>query len=359
MIRNSGITFQDIFNWAFGLIGMIPYLLAVYVLIGANVNVTNTLLVMALAAFCSHLLGLLLLRKQGENLRSLSRKTVQIVDSRRFEQIDFAEKLPAELFDLARSFNSVLSDMEKTRSSYREAASKILAYAKDIDKYQKKLADEAMVRAGLSRYVGQNVLEHIMRDEMHMPLQTVNREVTILFADIRSFTTLSEHMPPKQVITMLNEYFDAMVDIIFQHEGVLDKFIGDELMALFGLVGSPENGPINAVKAALAMQKKLASMMSVRSSLGWPVFKVGVGINTGDVVVGNVGSKNRMDYTVIGDSVNIAARFEQSAEGGTVVIGETTKQRCPPLLQVEPKGSVQVRNRVDPVSCYEVIGLGP
>jgi adenylate cyclase len=357
MIRNSGITFQELFNWAFGLIGMIPYLLAVYVLVGANVNITTTLLVMALAAFCSHLLGLLLLRKQGDNLRALSRRTVQIVDSKSFEQIDFPEELPAELFDLARSFNTVLSNMERTRASYREITSKILLYAKDIDKYQKKLADEATIRTGLSRYVGQNVLEHIMRDEMHLPLQTVNREVTILFADIRSFTTLSEHMPPKQVITMLNEYFDAMVDIIFEHEGVLDKFIGDELMALFGLVGSPENGPANAVRAGLAMQEQLARMMAVRGSLGWPVFKVGIGINTGEVVVGNVGSKNRMDYTVIGDAVNIAARFEQSAEGGKVVIGETTKLRCPPSLKAEPMGSVQVRNRIDPVSCYEVISL--
>ena len=355
MMRQNGTTVQDVFNWVFGLMGLIPYLLAVYILIKMNIDITEGILIVALAAFASHLLGLFLLRKQSDYLRELSQKTLNIADTKAIERIDLAGNLPRELFDLASSFNVMMEDMESTRSNYREATTKMLLYAKDIEGYQKKLENEAIIRSRLSRYVGHNVVEHIMNAEGDLPLQNVIREVTILFADIRSFTTLSEHMLPEEVITMLNEYFDAMANVIFEHDGVLDKFIGDELMAVFGVVGSAEDAAANAVKAALAMQEKVGLLMLTRLGQKLPVFQVGVGINTGEVVIGNVGSKNRMDYTVIGDAVNVAARFEQIAEGGMVVIGERTRMQCPSSLQVASKGGVRVRNRNEPVNCYEVI----
>ena len=155
---------------------------------------------------------------------------------------------------------------------------------------------------------------------------------------------------------MLNEYFDGMVEIIFRHQGVLDKFVGDELMAVFGLLGQAERGPENAIAAAREMQSHLNLLMAERQMLGKPVFGVGIGINSGPVVVGNVGSQNRMDYTVIGDAVNVASRLQQMAEGGTVLIGEATRCRLPPHLHVVERGEVKVRNRVDPVQCYALAG---
>jgi len=357
VIRQSGTTLQDIFNLAFGLIGLIPYLLAVYLLIGFDVDITTGLMMMAATAFCSHLLGLLLLRKQGEKLHKLSQQAARLADFKSGERIDFSGKVPEELFDLTSSFNTMIDKMEKSRANQREATTKIMLYARDIADYQKKLEDEVIIRARLARYVGGNVVERIMRAEGDLPLQNINCDVTILFADIRSFTALSEQMSPEQVITMLNEYFDAMANIIFEHDGVLDKFIGDELMAVFGPLGTPEEAPANAVKAALAMQDKVAQLMVEHGNSGLPVFEIGIGINTGDVVIGNVGSKHRMDYTVIGDAVNVAARFEQIAEGGKVVIGETTRRQCESALKVESMGKVKVRNRSEPVSCYQVVGV--
>jgi adenylate cyclase len=345
---------QQIINWAFSLMGLIPYLLVVYIVVVMDIPVTTDLLVVALCIFLSHLLGLVLLRRNGSTLVELVTRVRKAVTSKSAVSIDIRGSKPKEVADLEQSFNSMLEETEGLRSNFREMTTKMMLYTKDIEGYQERLQEEAVMRARMNRYVPQNVVDQLLKTEGDLPAQHYSQEVTVLFADIRSFTTLSENMTPEEVITMLNEYFDDMVEIIFRHQGVLDKFVGDELMAVFGLLGENEQGPENAIRAAMEMQERLRMLNAERRVQGKPVFRVGIGINSGPVVVGNVGSKNRMDYTVIGDTVNVAARLEQIAAGGMVLIGEATRRKLPADMRAVEKGEIKVRNRTDPVKCYAV-----
>jgi len=350
----SGI--REIITWAFSLLGLIPYLLAVYLVISLHVSLTEGLLMVAAAGLVSHLLGLMLLRRSSDQLCELVARVHQAMGAKVATAIEVDKRAPNELVDLSLSFNTLLSELEKVRRNYREVTTKMILYSKDLENYQQRMKEEALLRARLGRYVSNSVVEQLVQQDAGLPMENVSREATILFADVRAFTTLSEKMAPEEVITMLNEYFDEMVGIIFRHQGVLDKFVGDELMAVFGVLGNgSESSAESAIHAAVAMQQQLKEIMRARRWQGKPVFEVGIGINTGMVVVGNVGSENRMDYTVIGDAVNIAARLEQMAEGGTVLIGERTREYVPIGMQVVEKGEIKLRNRGSPVKCYEVI----
>jgi class 3 adenylate cyclase len=347
---------QQVINWAFSLLGLIPYLLTIYIVVAMDLPVTQDLLVVASAIFLSHLFGLILLRRYGGTLVELGNRVHKAVTSKSPVTIDIHGSKPKEVADLERAFNAVFEETEGLRRNFREMTTKMMLYTKDIEGYQERLQEEAVLRARMNRYVPQNVVDQLLKVEGDLPAPHYSREVTVLFADIRSFTALSENMTPEEVIAMLNEYFDDMVEIIFRHHGILDKFVGDELMAVFGLLGQAEFGAENAIRAGMEMQERLRMLMAERRMQGQPVFRVGIGINTGPVVVGNVGSKNRMDYTVIGDTVNVAARLEQIAAGGMVLIGEATRQRLPEGLQAVEKGEIKVRNRADPVRCYAVLG---
>src|SRR5262249_7765169 len=153
----------------------------------------------------------------------------------------------------------------------------------------------------------------------------VSQRVTMLFADIRGFTTLSERKTPKEIVTLLNVYFERAATEIFRNNGALDKFIGDGIMALFGAPKPSEEDPINAVKTAIGLQRVVEELNHELAAQGADYeMKIGVGINTGDVIAGYIGSQLRTDYTVIGDAVNLAARLESNAKGGEILIGAET-----------------------------------
>jgi len=344
---------------SYSLIGFIPYLLALYLVLYLDIEIDTTVLVIALVALLAHLSGFMVIRKFGKQLQSVRDKTGKAVTADHKFSIEMDDSAPDELVSIVQHFNAMLAESERSSKSFQEMTTRMMLYARDIEKYQQRLRAESTSRSRLSRYVDHNLVETILNNKEDTLLQNRRREATILFADIRSFTAISEHMAPEEVIGMLNAYFDAMVQIVFHHDGVLDKFVGDELMATFGLLGDSEQGPVNAVKAAVAMQNRIKTLMSEFRLKGYPVFEVGVGINTGDVVMGSVGSKNRMDYTVIGDTVNVAARLEQMAEGGSIVVGEVTYQLCQPLIAMNPKGEIKVKNRQTPVKCYQVCVSAP
>ena len=203
--------------------------------------------------------------------------------------------------------------------------------------------------------MGQNLLDRLIVSKDEILFENERREVTILFADIRSFTSMSERMPVEEIVSMLNIFFSAMVDVIFRHNGVLDKFIGDEIMAIFGPPFSENTSPCsNAVKAAIEMQKGAETIMQSRKYLGRETFEIGIGINTGDVILGNVGSRNRMDYTVIGDSVNTAARLQAVAKGGEIIIGAKTYEKIKDQFSVKKGGKIKLKNKKKPVVYYKV-----
>jgi len=351
-------TFKDIELITYSLLGLIPYMLAVYFAVQLEGSPSQMFLVIAAAALASHLLGLSFIHNFGIRLQLLGDRMAAGAAAKKKAPISLDEELPSELANLMHHFNATLSELVASDRNYREAITRMMLYAKDVENYQHKLTEEALLRQHLSRYLNSGLVEQVMLSDQELLLQNRKAEVSVLFADIRSFTTLSEHMPPEQVIGMLNEYFEALTAVVFAYDGVLDKFVGDELMAVFGLTGGDDCGATAAVHAAMAMQETVSLLMEGFREQGRSTFEVGIGINTGEVVVGNVGSKNRMDYTVIGDVVNVAARLEQVAKGGEVVISERTISCCSLKLRTVQQGEIQVRNREEPVGAYQVIETG-
>jgi len=171
------------------------------------------------------------------------------------------------------------------------------------------ISDVSKVKNTFKRYVSKQVVDELLGDDGKLNLGGEQREVTILFTDIRGFTSMSEKMKPERVVTTLNEYFSDMIDIVFKNNGTLDKIIGDELMVLYGAPISGDNDTVRAVETAVEMQHKIKELNIDRKKRKEPPILVGAGINKGLVVSGNIGSRDLMDYTVIGDTVNVASRL--------------------------------------------------
>ena len=182
------------------------------------------------------------------------------------------------------------------------------------------------------------------------------RETTMLFADIRGFTAMSEEYSPHDVVDMLNEYFELMVEIVFRHEGTLDKLVGDEIMALFGSPVAHADDPVRAVRAALEMQSALKKFNLVRKPRGWPPVHIGIGINTGDVVAGYLGSSRALAYTVIGDPVNSCSRLCEQAREGQILVSEFTAAKLNDRFVLQELPSVAVKGKALPLTVFEVMG---
>src|SRR5205085_2692382 len=160
--------------------------------------------------------------------------------------------------------------------------------------YARELEHEATQRAQLARFLSPALVEQAARGAIDLEKGGKLTELTILFMDIRGFTAMSERMPPQEVVSMLNEYFEIMVDVVFDHGGILDKFIGDAIMALFGAPVNKPDDPMHGVQAAVAMQRKLAELNAARVAADKPPIKAGIGVHTGTVVVGNMGSSKAL-----------------------------------------------------------------
>lgn len=220
----------------------------------------------------------------------------------------------------------------------------------------KQIREEERIRDRLERYHSPQIIEMILKggqetlDEMMEPKDLT---ATVLFADINGFTHLAEKLPPREVNMLLNTFFSQMTDIIFQHGGTLDKYIGDALMAVFGAPMEKTDDPERAVRAALAMMKTLQAMM--KDMDGSRQFSIRIGINTGRVVAGNIGSQKRMDYTIIGDAVNVASRLESIAQPNQILVGEETYRRVQDEFTMQSVGSRKLKGRSADLPVYEVL----
>jgi adenylate cyclase len=219
------------------------------------------------------------------------------------------------------------------------------------------LKERDKLRTTFGKYMTSSVMDHLMAGKVALGGESL--EVTILFTDIRSFTTLSERMDPQQLVGLLNEYFTEMVGIVMDEDGVVDKYIGDAIMAVFGApVPKPEDA-VNAVRAAVHMRKALRHLNDRLAERGISPLRTGIGIHTGPVVAGNIGSERRMEYTVIGDAVNLASRLESNTKelGVNVLISEDTYERVKHTIVSRPVREITVKGRKQPVMTYEVLGI--
>lgn len=225
-----------------------------------------------------------------------------------------------------------------------------------FDQMSLGLSERDRVRDLLDKNVSPEVAAQLLRDGA--TLGGEEREVTILFADLRGFTTLSEHLPPRELLTLLNRYLDRMSAEIEHHGGVIDKFIGDAIMALFGAPVPQGDAARRAVSAALAMERALVGLNAELAAEGRPPLAIGVGVNTARVVAGNIGSQRRLNYSVIGDGVNVASRLQsltRTPEYRTnVIVSAATLRAAQTPFPARPLGTVAVKGRAEPVEIFAV-----
>jgi adenylate cyclase len=217
------------------------------------------------------------------------------------------------------------------------------------------------VKRLFGRYVSRDVFDHLIADPSLARLGGQRREMTVLFSDIRGFTSASEQGTPEDVVAQLNEYFSAMVDVLFRHQGTLDKFVGDMVMGLFGAPLPDARHADHAVAAALEMTDVLDDLNGKWKTAGKPPLDIGIGINSGEMIAGNIGSETIMSYTVIGDAVNLGARLESLNKdyGTRILISGETRSRLTSAVATRRIGDVTVKGRTKPVEVFEVLRRAP
>jgi adenylate cyclase len=221
--------------------------------------------------------------------------------------------------------------------------------------YAKKLEQEAVTRERFQRLLSPAIAEQVISGKVEVKKGGEARETTILFTDIRGFTAMSEFRSAQDIVDMLNEYFELMVEIIFRYEGTLDKFVGDEIMALFGAPVAHQDDPYRAVKTALEMLDDLEKFNQDRVARGQDVVKIGIGINSGEVVAGYLGSSKALEYTVIGDVVNTGARLCSLAKAGQIIISEHTYERVKDYFEVDELPPTAVKGKSQALKVFNVL----
>jgi adenylate cyclase len=208
------------------------------------------------------------------------------------------------------------------------------------------------------QYVPPELVDEMSKNPEAFSMEGESRDLTILFSDVRGFTTISEGLDPKELSNLMNAFLTPLTEVIYHNHGTIDKYMGDCIMAFWGAPMKDENHAKHAVQAAFEMGRKLESLQSEFKSRGWPEIKIGIGLNTGLVSVGNMGSSIRLAYTVMGDAVNLASRLEGITKeyGAQIVIGEETKNKLPDLICRE-LDSVKVKGKNLPITIYEPIGF--
>ena len=229
--------------------------------------------------------------------------------------------------------------------------------ARSMNQMCEGLEEKERLKIGFAHYVSQHVLEQILQSKTGTKLEGETRKVTVFFSDIRGFTHIAEHMKPEDVVRLLNEYFKAMLSIIFKYNGMLDKLMGDGIMAEFGAPLDDPQQERHAILTALEMQKELVHLRETWKKEGKPAFEIGVGIHTGDAIVGNIGSELRMEYTAIGDTVNVASRLEQITRKSqySIIISETTYHAVKNEFEFHDLGLVELIGREKPIRAYGLI----
>jgi adenylate cyclase len=221
----------------------------------------------------------------------------------------------------------------------------------------RRIEHEAKTRAQFQRLLSPNLVDQVVQGKLQLEKGGALSEVTLLFSDIRGFTSMSESAAPQDIVRMLNEYFELMVDVIFKYEGTLDKFVGDEIIALFGAPVAVPQSELKAVQCALDMMKVLSEFNRTRVSEGLNEIRIGIGINTGMVVTGAIGSSRALQYTAIGDAVNTTSRLCSVAQSGQVILSEATYRKVQSEVAAVPLPPVRVKGKTDELRVYNAVGL--
>lgn len=219
--------------------------------------------------------------------------------------------------------------------------------------------NEKFIRATFGRYLSDEIVTDILERPEGLELGGDLRRVSILMSDIRGFTTLSEHLAPAQVVTMLNRYLGAMTDIIMSFKGTIDEFIGDAILAVFGAPIEGKDDADRAVQCALAMQQAMADINAQNAAEGLPVLSSGIAINTGDVIAGNIGSERRSKYGFVGHPMNVTSRIEDVTQGGEILISDSTLQSLQQAYLLSGSREIRVKGIDETLLVHQVAGDAP
>ncbi|WP_017663417.1 CHASE2 domain-containing protein [Baaleninema simplex] len=216
----------------------------------------------------------------------------------------------------------------------------------------------ADIRQTFSRYLTDEVVATLLETPEGLAMGGERREITILTSDLRGFTSISERLPPEQVVSILNIYLEAMADAITAYQGTIDEFMGDGILVLFGAPTQREDDPERAIACALAMQLAMDKVNQEMAKRDLPNLEMGIGINTGEVVVGNIGSLKRTKYGVVGSQVNLTYRIESYTVGGQILVTESTMRETGDIVEVEDEEKVSPKGVKEPMMVYSVVGIG-
>jgi adenylate cyclase len=221
------------------------------------------------------------------------------------------------------------------------------------------VANSAFVlRKTFGRYLSDEVVANLLESKEGLKLGGKRQKITILTSDLRGFTALSEQMPPEEVVTILNIYLKSMLDAIATYQGTIDKFMGDGIMVLFGAPTVRDDDAKRAVACAVAMQLAMSDVNHQMKQLGFPLLEMGIGINTGEAVVGNIGSEKHSEYTAIGNQINLAFRLETYTTGSQILISESTLQEVgESILRIDSHKQVQPKGVKQPITIYDIRGI--
>ena len=224
-------------------------------------------------------------------------------------------------------------------------------------KYAVELRRERWIRQAFSRYLHPDVVDELCRSEAALRLGGEERELTVLFLDVREFSALAERLTAPQLVALMNEFFTAMTEVVLAHRGMLDKYIGDSLLAVFGAPLPDRHHALRACRAALDMRAALSALHVRWRADDQPCLEMRIGISTGRMVIGNMGSERRFDYTVMGDEVNVASRLEaaNNAFGTDILVSATTMEAANGPLTFSPRGQIAVKGRQQPVRVFELL----
>ncbi len=232
-----------------------------------------------------------------------------------------------------------------------------LLYSYYEGKRRKEEEAKKQIKGAFQQYVAPEIIEEILKDPNKLKLGGEKKELTIFFSDIRGFTTISEKLKPEELVQFLNEYLSRMSDIIMNNKGVIDKYIGDAIMAFWGAPIEEKEHARLACESCIEMKEKLKELNRELASKNLPQINIGMGVNTGEAVVGNLGSKEKFDYTVIGDNVNLASRLEglNKMYGTSIIINESTYEKVKDLFLTREIDLARVKGKVKPVKIYELL----
>lgn len=230
-----------------------------------------------------------------------------------------------------------------------------------LSHYLATMKEKRFIRSAFQQYLAPELVQQLLQNPKNLQYGGSLQEITVLFSDIRSFTTYSESHTPQETVNILKEYLTEMVKIIINNQGILDKFVGDEVMALYGTPVTLPNHALSACKTALQMRERLTQMQLEWEKEGRQPFEIGIGINTGQAVVGNLGSEQLFDYTAIGDTINLGARLEginkEYDNPNHIIISEFTLEKVKDLVNVQYLDEVKVKGKNKAVKIYALLGL--